>query len=871
MPSLSHRGAGTPVTTGTVWTNLANAVDGVPGGSTPNTYAVWTSSTSGAVATIEITGFDVTAVPDAGFTGLYFIVRHFESNATRISTVTLQSYIGATPVGTGPWTINKVTSVGQQVVVDNLTLAQAKDPNLKVRLTITRAGVTQSATFNLDHIELLVNYDPVPQTWAGSTGGVGVEGVSGTWTTTGPPPAITQAAYRFYSGGTESGSGALSAQDAPFVFDVAAHPGLCHLRILLQSTSATDIPSTDDWRLQFAVNGGAWTNLTTGSSPTHSYDGGSVTEGQVTTNRLTGGTGSFVAGKVGEDGQVDDVGWTGNNFTELLYTISLSQSLPNADVLTYRVVKNGSIADMTYAVMPAVNVVNLSQTWTGGSTGTLGVAGQSGAFVGGDVTWANGSTATVGVTGVSGTFTTTIPAQTWTGGSTADVGVAGTSGSFTPGVVTWAGSTAAVGVAGISAAFTPGGVTWAGSTATVGVAGVSGEFFQPLPQTWAGSTATIGVEGVSGSIQSVVTWAGSIAAVGVAGASGAFVPGTVTWAGSTATMGATGSSGAFTGGSVTWTGGSTAAVGVAGVTGLFVAAPVTWTGSTATIGVAGTSGVFLAGGQAWAGSTATLGVTGVSAAFVPGGMTWSGSIAALGVAGTSGTFIPGTVTWAGTAAGVGIAGISGAFSSGNQWGGSIATVGVAGISGAFVGGAVIWAGSTGTLGIAAVSGVFASHVTWVGSTATIGVTGVSGVLFSDQVWPGSTAAIGATGISGEWTQVFGLFWVGSVALISVTGISGTWGIWVRGPRPKPKRRRAKNRYLTPAKAYRLRHPQDFNYTIHMSTYVPQPDPYTDRRWRRMEAARKRAGITSLPAGKTAEEIGRNSFDIDWRWLGTRGD
>ena len=67
----------------------------------------------------------------------------------------------------------------------------------------------------------------------------------------------------------------------------------------------------------------------------------------------------------------------------------------------------------------------------------------------------------------------------------------------------------------------------------------------------------------------------------------------------------------------------------------------------------------------------------------------------------------------------------------------------------------------------------------------------------------------------------------------------------------------------------MRHPR--NYVIPLSTYVPEPNPYTDRRWALREAARRRAGVSRLPAGHTAEEIGRNSFDIDWRWLGTRGD
>ena len=64
--------------------------------------------------------------------------------------------------------------------------------------------------------------------------------------------------------------------------------------------------------------------------------------------------------------------------------------------------------------------------------------------------------------------------------------------------------------------------------------------------------------------------------------------------------------------------------------------------------------------------------------------------------------------------------------------------------------------------------------------------------------------------------------------------------------------------------------QGNNYVIPLSTYVPEPNPYTDRRWARMEAARRRAGVTPSACGPhhTTEEIGRNSFDIDWRFLGT---
>ena len=59
----------------------------------------------------------------------------------------------------------------------------------------------------------------------------------------------------------------------------------------------------------------------TAAAPTTAvtYDSPNLTNGQATTNRLTGGTGTFVAGKVSEDGLMDDLGWAGNNYTELVY------------------------------------------------------------------------------------------------------------------------------------------------------------------------------------------------------------------------------------------------------------------------------------------------------------------------------------------------------------------------------------------------------------------------------------------------------------------------------------------------------------------------------------------------------------------------
>jgi len=94
------------------------------------------------------------------------------------------------------------------------------------------------------------------------------------------------------------------------------------------------------------------------TTPVLPYDNPNLTEGQATTNRLTGGTGTFVPGKVSELGHVQNIGWAANNFTEILYSVKLiAANLAGGDVLRFRVVRNDSTASMTYTVTPTVNLV----------------------------------------------------------------------------------------------------------------------------------------------------------------------------------------------------------------------------------------------------------------------------------------------------------------------------------------------------------------------------------------------------------------------------------------------------------------------------------------------------------------------------------
>jgi hypothetical protein len=101
-----------------------------------------------------------------------------------------------------------------------------------------------------------------------------------------------------------------------------------------------------------------------------------LTDGGATTNRLSAGSGSFVAGEISEDGTVDDLQITASNYTELLYSITLkSAELVDTDTLDFRVLRNGAVLN-TYTVTPRITVDNGGgTTYNQNVTATLGFVG----------------------------------------------------------------------------------------------------------------------------------------------------------------------------------------------------------------------------------------------------------------------------------------------------------------------------------------------------------------------------------------------------------------------------------------------------------------------------------------------------------------
>lgn len=163
-------------------------------------------------------------------------------------------------------------------------------------------------------------------------------------------------AYRFYEDGTEAGSAAVAAQDTAISRNANTAPDFL-LRVRANNDGAPGFEPFVDWRLQVSKNGGAYADVTSASSDVKGFVSTNLTDGGATTERLTGGSGAFIAGEISEDGLADAFALPGGNYSELLYALSLvTADLTENDTLDFRVIRDGST--MTYSVVPSITVTS---------------------------------------------------------------------------------------------------------------------------------------------------------------------------------------------------------------------------------------------------------------------------------------------------------------------------------------------------------------------------------------------------------------------------------------------------------------------------------------------------------------------------------
>jgi hypothetical protein len=177
---------------------------------------------------------------------------------------------------------------------------------------------------------------------------------------------ITARAYRWYADGTETGAAAVAAENTQYTALVLADfPIVLRYGVQESGSGTASGASTDDYQLQYSLNGGAFTNVTAASSVVQGFTSADLTDAAGTTQRLSAGTGSFIAGEIAEsDGLLTDWALTANNYSDLLFAIQiLAASTAEADVITFRVLRNGSVFN-TYSVTPQITVTTSTPSYS---------------------------------------------------------------------------------------------------------------------------------------------------------------------------------------------------------------------------------------------------------------------------------------------------------------------------------------------------------------------------------------------------------------------------------------------------------------------------------------------------------------------------
>ncbi len=166
------------------------------------------------------------------------------------------------------------------------------------------------------------------------------------------------ARFRCYGTGTESGSSALAAEDINISIDVSAGNVDFQYRILIEEQGNASGTTMDDWQVEVEKNALGFVDLTASDpgSGILGVDAG-LTNDAATTNRSSEpisdpGAGSFDAGEQSNDGVVDNMQLTANNFTEHVYGVRvIADNVADADTFKFRLRTPSSIVnDITLTV-----------------------------------------------------------------------------------------------------------------------------------------------------------------------------------------------------------------------------------------------------------------------------------------------------------------------------------------------------------------------------------------------------------------------------------------------------------------------------------------------------------------------------------------
>lgn len=202
-------------------------------------------------------------------------------------------------------------------------------------------------------------------------------------------------AFRFYdSDAGEAASAPLANQDIDITVDVDGGNVALQYRVRVDETGSADGSTMDDYQANYDKNSGGVTALTTTDSGDgiHAVAAG-LTNDAATTDRGTNGisnpgSGSFVAGEQSDDGLVDDMQLTADNFTEHAYGIEIiAANVSDGDVFDLSITGVAALVDNTTPRITIQKSAPSGRTMGslaggGGLAGPGGLAGQGGGIAG---------------------------------------------------------------------------------------------------------------------------------------------------------------------------------------------------------------------------------------------------------------------------------------------------------------------------------------------------------------------------------------------------------------------------------------------------------------------------------------------------------
>ena len=210
------------------WTSAANVY------TSNDVYATNTGATQNTEYPMEVGGFDFAAIPAGSTINSVTVTVESKTGTANRAQIKGELLDDTTVLGTRALA-NLTAADVAYTFTPTATLAQLQSANLKVRVTNKRI-VSQASTTSVDWVKIDVDY-------------------------TAPVAVLSQAAYRFYADGTESGSTALAAQDTPLAVDKSGGDVALQLRVRVQEGGGATVPATDDWQLQWEKNGSGWANV----------------------------------------------------------------------------------------------------------------------------------------------------------------------------------------------------------------------------------------------------------------------------------------------------------------------------------------------------------------------------------------------------------------------------------------------------------------------------------------------------------------------------------------------------------------------------------------------------------------------------------